>query len=199
MNFWRNFEWNFGATEKNGPKIVIFDPKIKISSPFQTTNLWSEFQTWFSNSMMLKSYLACFKDSKKPPHMEAGSAKKLRFPSAPCIATGVLSKNTVHFWTPCIANCVWFDSITTTTIIQTTYETESEQTTSGRPIRKRKKRNYNDDFYYDFDQETVSESPKINSTNSDVCTPKNRGKPTNVKKTKCKICNKIVNDGKFRD
>ena len=52
-------------------KLWILDPKIKISSPFQTTNLWSEFQTWFSNSMMLKSCLACFKDSKKPPHMEA--------------------------------------------------------------------------------------------------------------------------------
>ena len=52
-------------------KLWILDPKIKISSPFQTTNLWSEFQTWFSNSMMLKSCLACFKDSKKGPHMEA--------------------------------------------------------------------------------------------------------------------------------
>ena len=71
LNFWQNFEWNFGATVKNGPKIVDFRPKNKISSPFQTTNLWSEFQTWFSNSMMLKSCLACFKDSKKPPHKEA--------------------------------------------------------------------------------------------------------------------------------
>ena len=52
-------------------KLWILDPKIKINSPFQTTNLWSEFQTWFLNSMMLKSCLACFKDSKKPPHMEA--------------------------------------------------------------------------------------------------------------------------------
>ena len=42
-----------------------------MSLPFQTTNLWSEFQTWFLNSMILKSCLVCFKDSKKPPHMEA--------------------------------------------------------------------------------------------------------------------------------
>ena len=52
-------------------KLWILDPKIKICSPLQTTNLWSEFQTWFLNSMMLRSCLVCFKDSKKPPHMEA--------------------------------------------------------------------------------------------------------------------------------
>ena len=32
-------------------KLWILDPKIKISSPFQPTNSWSEFQTWFSNSI----------------------------------------------------------------------------------------------------------------------------------------------------
>ena len=61
-------------------KLWILDPKIKISSPLQTTNLWSEFQTWFLNSMMFKSCLVCFKDSKKPPHMEAPESWGWLFP-----------------------------------------------------------------------------------------------------------------------
>ena len=71
MNFWLNFDWDFGAWLRMVRKLWILHPKIKISSPFLTANLWNGFQTWFSNQIMLKSCLACFKDSKKPLHMEA--------------------------------------------------------------------------------------------------------------------------------
>ena len=87
---------------------------------------------------------------------------------------------------------VWFDSISTTIIIQTTFETESEQKTSRRSISKRiKRKNYNEDFYYDkvlkFGQETVSESSKNNATNLNIPTQKKRIRlPKNFRKTKCK-------------
>ena len=66
-------------------ELWILDTKIKISSPFQNTNLWSEFQTWFSNSMMRKSCLVCFKDSTKPPHMDSRKLKLTLPPSVPCL------------------------------------------------------------------------------------------------------------------
>ena len=53
-------------------KLWILGPKIKISSPMKTNNLWSKFETGFLNSMMLKSRLmVCFKDTKKPLHIDA--------------------------------------------------------------------------------------------------------------------------------
>ena len=54
--------------QKMVKQLWILDPKIKISSPIKTKNLWSKFQTWFFNSMFC---LVCFKDSKKPLHMDA--------------------------------------------------------------------------------------------------------------------------------
>ena len=51
-----------------------------LSTRWDFTNLWSEFQTWFSNWMILKSCLVCFKDSKKPPHMEAPESWGWLFP-----------------------------------------------------------------------------------------------------------------------
>ena len=49
VEFWGKF-WR---DSKNwSTKLRILDLKIKMSSPFQTTKLWNEFQTWFSNSMI---------------------------------------------------------------------------------------------------------------------------------------------------
>ena len=70
-------------------KLWILDPKIKMSPPFQTTNLWSEFQTWFSNSMILRSCLLCFKDSKKPPHMEAPESWGWFYPQCAVLSMGM--------------------------------------------------------------------------------------------------------------
>ena len=84
-------------------KLWILDPKIKISPPFQTTILWSEFQTWLLNSMMLKSCLVSFKDSKKPPQkVEVDSTPSVPWQSNSVIIMKLhwkVSKNSlkVHF------------------------------------------------------------------------------------------------------
>ena len=74
-------------------KLWILDPKIKISSPFQIINLWSEFQTWFSNLMILKSCLACFKDSKKPPRMEVPESRGWFYPQSTVISVVSVSES----------------------------------------------------------------------------------------------------------